>query len=85
MPLTRDTKYTHASFRPARTQLYPKDPGVEVGCLRGSQGSGETAGHRGAAVYPHFSLHPLFARSPFLIAFRWLPVSRQMQKQGGEH
>lgn len=49
-----------------------------------SRGSGETAGQRDAAVHPHLSLHPLFASSPFLTAIRWLPVSRQMPKEGGE-
>lgn len=44
--------------------------------------SGETEGQRKVAVYLHFSFHPLFASSPLLTAFRWLPVSRQMQRRG---
>lgn len=57
--------------------------GMCGGACVGSGGSVETVGQKEAAVHPHLSLHPLFASSPFLTAIRWLPVSRQMQKEGG--
>ena len=47
------------------------------------QHRGKAPGELDRFFHPHLSLHPLFASSPFLTAIRWLPVSRQMQKEGG--
>lgn len=80
-----DMKCIRASFAQGQDANVTGTPGVGWGgdAYVDSWGFGETAGQREAAVSPPFSLHPLFASSPFLTAIRWLPVSRQMQKAGG--
>lgn len=88
MPFTREREIYQCFLPPSKDPTVTERPengagggvGGLGGVLCGSPGSGETAGQREEAVYPHFSFHPLFASSPFLTAFRWLPVSRQMQK-----